>query len=179
MLMGANRSESLAHVKKEILPPDLHYLHAAQGWIGLGNIPEAEAELKRMKHRLMSHPDVLEVRWHIDAHKKEWEEAANLADALVILEPQRWDGWVHRSFAFHEMKRTREAFDKLLPAAEMFPEVWTIPYNLACYCIQLGRIKDGKFWFKKAVAIDENAALQSGREDADLKPLWDSMGGKV
>jgi len=28
----------------------------------------------------------------------------------------------------------KEAFDLLLPAADQFPRVWTVPYNLACYC---------------------------------------------
>ena len=30
-----------------------------------------------------------------------------------------------------ELKRTQEAFDLLLPAAEKFPKVWTVSYNLA------------------------------------------------
>jgi len=39
-----------------------------------------------------------------------------------------------KQLALHELKRTQEAFDLLLPAADKFPAPWTIPYNLACYC---------------------------------------------
>ena len=45
-------------------------------------------------------------------------------------------GWIHRSYVLHEQKRTREAWDLLLPAAKKFPEDFTIPYNLACYAIR-------------------------------------------
>ena len=119
---------------------DSHHLSAAQGWIGLGNYLEANEELDRINPRLRTHPDVLEVRWHIYAHYKKWEPCVDIAGAIIKLDPKRSDGWTQRSFALHELKRTDEAFDQLKPAAEGFPKEWTIPYNLACYCAQLGRL---------------------------------------
>src|SRR4030095_15108894 len=94
-------------------------------------------------------------------------------------EPDSAEPWIHRSFALHELKRTQEAFEKLLPVAEKFPEVWTIPYNLACYCAQLGRLADAKAWFTKALAIDADASQRAGSDDPDLKPLWDRLGGNL
>jgi len=160
---------------KEIRPPDIHHLNAAQGWIGLGNFIEARRELVRIKRSLWSQPDVLEVRYQIHAHRKEWKDAAILADGVVTLEPGRCDAWIHRSFALHELKRTQEAFDKLLPAAGRFPAVWTIPYNLACYCAQLGRLEESRNWLNKAKAIDPGNVLQASLADPDLKPLRDSL----
>ena len=93
------------------------------------------------------------------------------------LNPNRPDAWVHRSFALHELRRTQEAFDQLLPVADRFPKVWTIPYNLACYCAQLGRLEECKKWFKKAMAIDAHTVQQAAIDDPDLRPLWDSMKG--
>jgi DNA-binding protein HU-beta len=34
----------------------------------------------------------------------------------------------------HELKRTEEAYDLLLPVVHKCPSCCTIPYNLACYC---------------------------------------------
>jgi hypothetical protein len=45
----------------------------------------------------------------------------DIAAAVVKLAPEKSNGWIHRSFALHELKRTDEAFDNLLPAAEQFP----------------------------------------------------------
>jgi hypothetical protein len=60
-----------------------------------------------------------------------------------------------------------------------FQGIWTIPYNLACYCAQLGQLQESQDWFKKAIAIDDEAAPEAGIDDPDLKPLWDSMGGTL
>ena len=57
----------------------------------------------------------------------------------------------------HKLKRTEEAFDLLLPVGEKFSKEWIIPYNLACYCAQLGRLEQSREWFKKALAIDEKS----------------------
>ena len=87
--------------------------------------------------------------------------------------------WLSRSFALHELNRTREAFDLLLPVAEKFSQELVIPYNLACYCAQLGRFDQGREWFKKALAIDEKSARAAAIFDPDLKPRWDSMSGTI
>ena len=91
--------------------------------------------------------------------------------------PDRSDGWIHRSYALHALKQTQGAHDSLLPVADRFPQVWTIPYNLACYCAQLGRLDECEEWFKKAMTIDKQTVRQAAVDDPDLKPLWDSMGG--
>jgi hypothetical protein len=75
----------------------------------------------------------------------------------------------------HELKRTQEAFDQLLLVADRFSQVWTIPYNLACYCAQLGRLDQCEEWFRKAMAIDEHTVKRQAIDDPDLKPLWDSL----
>ena len=162
---------------KPLEPPDSHHLVAAQGWLELGNHVEANEELEQITPALRIHPDVLEVRWHIYAHARKWEPCVDIADAIIKVAPDRAEAWIHRSFALHELKRTQDALDQLQPVADKFPAVWTIPYNLACYCAQLGRLEECKEWFKKAMAIDEHTVKRAAIDDPDLKPLWDSMGG--
>jgi hypothetical protein len=58
-----------------------------------------------------------------------------------------------------------------------FPRECLIPYNLACYCAQLGDLEEAKSWFVKAMEIEEMVVKRMVVDDPDLKPLWDSMKG--
>jgi tetratricopeptide (TPR) repeat protein len=160
-------------------PPDSFHVAAAQGWLELGDHIQANEELERIAAKQRAHPDVLDVRWQIYAKAERWDACVDIAAAIIQLEPGRADGWIHRSYALHELGRTQEAFDHLLPAVDRFPKVWMIPYNLSCYCAQLGRLDDCREWFGKAMAVDEHAVKRAAMEDPDLKPLWDSMSGTL
>ena len=74
----------------------------------LGNHEEANEELELIDAPLRTHPDVLEVRWLIYQKVENWELCKDIGTALVKLAPERTTGWIHRSFALHEMKRTQE-----------------------------------------------------------------------
>ena len=118
-------------------------------------------------------------RCEIYSKAKQWDHLLTVAETLVKVAPDKKRGWILRSFALHEMKRTQEAFDLLLPTAEKFPKFWLIPYNLSCYCAQLGRLEECQEWFKKAMAIDEHTVKRAAIDDPDLQPLWDSMSGTM
>jgi hypothetical protein len=62
----------------------------------------------------------------------------------------------------------------LVDAEAKFPREAAIPYNLACYCCQLGEIEKAKRYLKKAFKIDLNWRM-AALEDEDLRPLWDSL----
>ncbi len=162
---------------KPLCPPDIFHLRAAQGWVELGNHAEARAELNAIGPEFQSYPDVLEVRWHIDACARQWEAAVEAAAALIQVAPESPAGWIHRSFALHELKRTAEARDNLLRMVERFPENQTMRYNLACYECQLGRLDEAWAWLEKAFKLgDAKATTLMALEDADLKPLWKRLG---
>ena len=99
----------------------------------MDNAVEASAELEKITPAMRAHPEVLKVRWQICAKAKSWAECVKIAERLVTVAPESAFGWIHRSFALHELKRTKEALEKLLPAADFFPDEITIRYNLACY----------------------------------------------
>jgi predicted Zn-dependent protease len=169
----------MAFAMQSLPPPDWHHLRAAEGWLELGNDREATAELDRIAPEFTAHPDVLEARWHLGAHAKQWERCVAIANAILKRDPDRPTAWIHRSFALHEARRTQEAFDQLVPVARRFPTVWTIPYNLACYCAQLGRLKESRAWLEQAVALDKATVKRAARHDPDLKPLWEGLGGTL
>src|SRR5581483_3147774 len=160
-----------------LAPPDTHHLKAAEGWLELGNHLEAEAELENIAPALRVHPDVLSLRWQISAKSKKWETCVDLGVAIVTTDPTRPDGWIHRSFALHELKRTEEARELLGLAAGLFPDNWTIRYNLACYACQLGNLEEARKWLKDAVDLaGSNEVKLMARNDKDLEPLWALIG---
>jgi len=159
--------------QSEIPFPERHQLRAARGWLELGNPREAEAELQSLHPDLGRHADVLELRWQIGASRRQWETCADLGQLLTVVAPERPTGWIHRSFALHELDRTQEAFDHLLPQVDRFPEDATMPYNLACYASRLGRFEAARRWLGRAFAIPGSMELsRTARTDPDLAPYW-------
>lgn len=134
---------------------------------------EAKAEAGHLSAGVMEHPEVLELRWAICAAGREWETALVIANALIKVDPEEAVGWVHRSYALHEMKRTLEARDNLLKAVEKFSVSPTIHYNLACYECQLGNLDEARKWLKTAFRLGDRKKMKpAALRDSDLKPLW-------
>src|SRR4051812_14200244 len=99
----------------ELEPPDSHYVQAAQGWLELGVHQEAGLELEKVSDSFQKHPEVLSIRWSLLVAEQKWNESIETAQYLVDTAPEYPLGWIHRSYSLHEVKRTQEAFDLLLP----------------------------------------------------------------
>ncbi len=170
----------LCAVMPPIEPPDVHYLAAAVGWLGLGNAGEARAELAQMSAGLQRHPDVLEVRWLICAEEQHWEEALQVARELLVHAPERSSAWLHQAYALRRVRGggLQQAWDALLPAFEQFPREATIPYNLSCYACQMRQLELAREWLKRATAIGGIEPItQMALADPDLEPLWGEIRG--
>lgn len=165
---------------KQIPPlphPDLNHLEAAEGWLELGNHLEANEELDRITPELHAHPDVLELRWQNYAKATNWEMCVEIGTSLVNTAPARPDSWIHRSYALHELKRSKEASDLLLPAADLFPGHWQIMYNLACYACCLGNQEEAWDWLEDAFELGNAKKVKMmALEDRDLEKLWGEIG---
>jgi Flp pilus assembly protein TadD len=162
-----------------IEPPNSHHLRAAIGWLELGNHVEAGEEIARITPTLLDHPDVLEVRWAVCAAGGSWDAAVTVADALVGIAPERSSGWIHRAYALRRVKSggLQLAWAALRPAFEKFPKEDVIPYNLACYAAQSGRLDEAWDWLHKAMeaAGDVKGIKERALSDSDLQPLWDRV----
>jgi tetratricopeptide (TPR) repeat protein len=158
---------------KSLGAPDTFHLSAAIGWLELGDWHEANEELEKITPAFRAHADVLATRLAIYAKAKKWERCVDIGNALVKAIPNRSSGWLQRSFALHELKRTQDAADLLLPAAVLFPKEWLIRYNLACYACQLGKRKEAWEWLEFAFDLSDSKAVKlMALNDPDLETLW-------
>ena len=151
-------------------PPETHVLAAAEGWLELGNPAEAAAELQAINPQFAVHPAVLELSWQIHARERQWETCLTVAARLVELNPELPAGWIHRSYTLHELQRTAEARDLLLPALARFPEQMILKYNLACYECRLGNLARARQWLKEVFGHQHAATWrQAALGDPDLE----------
>jgi predicted Zn-dependent protease len=156
-------------------PPDTHFFLAAVGWLELGNLAEARAELAQINPAHQEHRDVLELRWSISTEEKRWDEALQVAQTQVRLAPKRSSGWLHQASALRRVANggIQKAWEALLPAADKFPKEPTIPFNLSCYACQLQQLDIARDWLKRAVAVGGKERIkQMALQDSDLEPLW-------
>lgn len=152
--------------------PDLHHARAAQGWLDLDQAAEAILELDQISLAGRSRPEVLDLRWRVHVAGKDWQAAYQIAARVVEIAPWIVAGWIHRSYCLHELKRTREAWDLLLPAADRFPTNSLVPYNLACYACQLGDLPAARQWLRQTAELKGTTELQRMvHDDPDLEPL--------
>lgn len=160
----------------ELTPADEFALEAVAGWLMLGNHKEAAAELCSIPMERLMHPKVMLAAFEIHACMKKWDEAAEAARTVMIMDPNSPAGYVKRAFALHELRRTEEAWKCLLPAGRRFPEEWVVPYNLACYACQLGREKAAVRWLERAINAAGSLNLKRiALADPDLEPLRPSI----
>lgn len=135
---------------------------------------EAARELRRLSSATLGHPDVLDIRWRLHAARGQWDSALDVAKLVTTVAPERPSGWIHQSYCLHEMKRTAEAMQLLLPVADQFPEEGIIAYNLACYACQLGDLAGAKIWLQRASKSKGKMPLKEmAEQDPDLAPLME------
>jgi predicted Zn-dependent protease len=183
-LLSGDSLQHLGRVKKKIKPldtPDFFRVQAAEGWLGLGDVESADDELREISPSERTHPAVLTVRYQIYAHAKQWDQAVDVAHDLAKTLPEKSFAWINLAYATRRKTggSIPEAKKILLGAEPKFPAEYLFPYNLACYCSQLGEWKQAEQWLKKAAKIDNAAVKKMAVDDHDLKPLWENLGGTL
>ena len=171
-------------MKKELRPlemQDIRHLQAAEGWLGLGDLESANNELREVSQAERTHPAVLSVMYQIHALAREWDKAVEVANDLARMLPDEPFVWINLAYATRRKSdgSITEAKKILMGAEPKFPKHYLFPYNLACYCSQLGEFNEAEQWLKKAAAIDNAAVKKISQDDSDLKPLWASRGGTL
>lgn len=157
-------------------PPDLHSLNATQGWLELGCVAEAAAELDLVSPAHHHHPAVLQIRWQVLSARKEWEDCLHVARTLREKLPDHPAGWDKEAISLHKLGRTREAWELAHPRAGRFRKEAQFLYNLACYEAQLGNLDQARMRLKHVFTLGPADRWQTvALEDPDLQPLWDEI----
>lgn len=155
---------------------DAMQLQAAQGWLELGNPSEAFLELSKIDELFRLHPDVLQLRWHIQARQEKWKDCVEVGRIMTKLAPDVVQGWINLANALFYLNQYQEAYDTLFPTLQTFPKNPYIPYNLACYQCQLGNRADARDWLDKAIEIGGERIRETALHDPDLRDLKDDIG---
>jgi tetratricopeptide (TPR) repeat protein len=104
-----------------------------------------------------------------------WDLLLVVASRLAEFEPAHVHWVASLAFATRRVISIKAARDILLAAETQFPTEAIVPFNLACYCCQLGELEKAKEYLRRAFEIDSNwraAAL----DEKDLESLWDFPG---
>ena len=151
--------------------PDLQHCEAAIGYTELGMFVDANDELENVDPFNRATPEVLRVRAAIYHGLKNWELLQVVARKLAELEPANIQWTVSLAYATRRAVAIESAQDILLAAKSNFPQEAIIPFNLACYCCQLGDHDAAEDYLKQAFAIDPDCR-RAALDDKDLEPLW-------
>lgn len=150
----------------------LRRVQYAHGYLELGLIKEARAELCAIARPERSSIQVTEAWMMLHAEAQEWELAAAAAEKVTAAKPKDPQGWISWAFATRRFRSIGEAEAILLKAEQhLGATCGLIHYNLACYRCQVADFEGAKRRLAKACALEPHwkaAALQ----DVDLQPLW-------
>ena len=148
----------------------LRRISYAQGYLALGMVAEAAAELERLPPADAQRPEALAVRLAVLHEQEKWNEVRDLARELVghtPTEPALWVSWAYAT----RRAESLEAAEKILrEAAVHHPGEATIQFNLGCYACLRGDLKLARAHVDRAIALDAKFA-QLAATDPDLASL--------
>ena len=145
-------------------------LLAAQGYLELGMVEEALAELVAVQSPMISDPDLIEMRLHILMQGGRWSDALASAEELLRLNSSALSAYIQGAFALHELGRTTEARDLLLRGPQVLRNDPTFHYNIGCYEAVLGNCDSAMRSLKKSFALDETYR-DFAKQDPDLEAI--------
>ena len=151
------------------MQPKWHVSHA-QGYLGLGMVAEAAAELERIPAPARDEPEVLALRLAILQERCEWPALRAVAAEFVRRSPSEPAGWVTWAYATRRAESLAAAEKILLDAERLHPREATIQFNLGCYACQRGALAEAQRRVDRAIALDKTFTAVAAT-DADLEPL--------
>ena len=147
---------------------------AACGYAELGMATESIAELNAIEDEFQHRPEVLQLRLHHLMRKKQWSRALTVSRRLCRAAPQASAGFLHAGFCLHQIGRTREAKELLLrgPTALLKEPIYY--YNMGCYEVLLGNLKDARVHLQISFKMD-SSFRDLAKRDPDLRPLHETL----
>jgi tetratricopeptide (TPR) repeat protein len=141
-----------------------------RGYLELGLVREAEAELERLPMSAADTLEALALRVMVFQAKSDWRQLAAVAGELARRLPSDASAWITWAYATRRAT-SLEAAEKILLAAEVHhPNEPTIQFNLGCYACQRGDLAAARRRVDRAIAIDPHFG-KAAQTDPDLEPL--------
>jgi tetratricopeptide (TPR) repeat protein len=141
-----------------------------RGYLELGMVHEAAAELNRLPLSAADTLEALSLRVSVLQALSEWPGLAAAAGELARRRPQDASAWITWAYATRRAT-SLEAAEKILLTAEIHhPNEPTIQFNLGCYACQRGDLIAARRRVDRAVALDPHFG-EAARTDPDLSPL--------
>lgn len=145
------------------------HLSYARGYLELGMVAEAAAELERIPEKEGS-VEVIAVRLAVLQEQRNWPALCALAGELARRSPEEAAAWVTWAYATRRADSLEAAEKILLEAETHHPKEPTIQFNLGCYACQQGNLKLARRRVARAIALNEKFGALA-QNDPDLAPL--------
>ena len=158
------------------IPDDAKWrMEKAEGFLDLRMQGRALAELMLVSESVQRTTPwrILRLRLAFDQH--DWTLGAEIAKQLREEQPAIVDYWIQLAYATRRCLGIDAAKTILEEAAQRFPEIALIPFNLACYECRLGQNGIAMRHLRRAFEL-EPEYRETALEDEDLKPLWPELG---
>ena len=145
-------------------------LSHARGYLGLGLLEEAAAELAALPADEAESLDALALRTLVLQAQQQWLLLQPVAAALVGRQPEEAGWWIIWAYATRRAESLASAEAILRDAEIRHPEEPAIQFNLGCYACQRGDLTEARRRVDRAIALDATFRQQAADDD-DLAPL--------
>jgi tetratricopeptide (TPR) repeat protein len=146
-----------------------------RGYLGLGMIKDAAAELDRVAPEMAQEMEVLSLRALVLQEQARWPALAHVARELVGRQPSEPGWWVTWAYATRRSQSLAAAEAILIDGERAHPAEATIQFNLGCYACQRGDLIEARRRVDRAIAIDQSFR-EAAATDPDLAPLRTAEG---
>ncbi len=157
-------------------PPEevLHRLQRCEGFLDLKISARARAEWERVPEAWRKHPVAQAMLLRLLTAECDWPAARAVAVSYLARSPEEAAAWIQLAYTTRRAENLAAAERILREARSKFPREAVIPYNLACYACQSGRLDEARKLLKEAHQLD-HLTLAYAAEDEDMRPLWPEL----
>lgn len=145
-------------------------LSHARGYLELGMVAEAAAELERVPAPENTGLDFLRLRVAVLHEQQDWPGLAEVGGDYARRAPAEAAAWVTWAYATRRARSLAAAEKILLEAVAHHASDPTIQFNLGCYACQRGDLAEARRRVDAAIALDPDFRDLAGT-DPDLAPL--------
>jgi Flp pilus assembly protein TadD len=145
-------------------------LSQARGYLGLGMVNEAAAELGQVPAAEAGDTKVLALRALVLQEQQAWPPLEEVARELVRRVPAEAGWWITLAYATRRCRSLGAAEAILLEAERVHPREAAIQFNLGCYACQRGDLAAARQRVDRAETLDVSFK-DLAAVDPDLAPL--------